>query len=777
VKKICSAIVVAVGLSAIVPTANAALDEIIVTAQKRSESVQDVPIAIQTISGDELQNLGVTDADDILKLFSNVSTNASNEINTGFTIRGVGTNNFHGNVNRAVGTYQDEVSMSTPYSGVLGVYDVQRVEVLRGPQNTLFGRNTTGGAVNYISNTPVAADGTNGYLRGTFGRFDQVDMEGALGFAMNDSLAGRLSFQSVSRDGVFNNLATGREGEKLGEKDRQSARFQISWTPSDATDVLLNVHWAENKGKGIGNKVYGLRDPSDPTQICDQAELLRGADYQTRNNCVDSLGFNPSNDDWEDIYNVSSAQQNVEIEGGFAKISHDFGSVSLTSITAYEGTDVQFSEDIGGSNVIRFIPHQDSSFEQFSQEFRLASSADADLRWIAGLYYFNEDVIQSTNVRRIVIKNGKPITAYNILDQEDEDISVYGQVEYDLSDELTLTVGLRYTDNTKQADSLFGVVLTKPSDYSADTFIGRSLVTELTGTSPGICPPPVGGVPCTLDLPGLETSLEEFGGKIGMDWKYSETGLLYASYSTGFKSGGFDTRALAAFAGSADRPVAPEFLDAYEIGVKTDLVEGRAQLNASFFYYEWEDLQSFSTIDGIPGFFNIPESELMGVEVELRWEPIEDLYVQTSVGWLDTEIIDDGGLAGIDKGHELTNSPEWTFNALAVKDIHLENGILSMQTDFRWVDEQTNARNFLNDPFQTKDALFYLNLRAAYIFGDEQQYEVALVGQNLTEERNCAQIEPLDNLFTVSPGDLSSTVACNPEEGQRTWGMSAKWAF
>ncbi|MCZ6503446.1 MAG: TonB-dependent receptor [Gammaproteobacteria bacterium] len=765
------------GLSAFSPVSNAALEEVIVTAQKRVESIQDVPIAIQAISGEDLEALGVSDAQDILKIFSNVSTNASNAINTGFTIRGVGTNNFHGNVNRAVGIYQDEVSMSTPYSGVLGVYDMERVEVLRGPQNTLFGRNTTGGAVNYVSNTPAVGDGLNGFLRGTYGRFEQFDVDGALGFDMGNTAAARFSFQTVSRDGVFENLAPGHEGEELGERDRQSARFQVSWNPSDLTDVLFNVHWAENGGKGVGNKVYGNRDPSDPTQLCDLAEMARGADYETRINCVDSNGFNPSNDDWEDIYDVSSKTQDVEIMGGFVKISHDFGSLTLTSITAYEETEVQFSEDIGGSGVVRFMPHQDSTFDQFTQEFRIASPVDNDLRWIVGLYYFNEDMVQSTNVRRVRIANGAPVTAYNILDQEDEDMSIYGQMEYDLSDEFTLTLGLRYTDNTKEADSLFGVVLTPVPVFPGDTFISEALVTELTGSSPGQCPPPVGGVPCTLSLPGLDAPLEEPGGKIGLDWKFSDAAMLYASYSRGFKAGGFDTRALAAFAGTADSPVDPEFLDAYEIGIKSELADNTVQLNAAFFYYEWEDLQTFAVIDSIPGFFNVPESELMGLEVELKWSPIDSLYVQTSLGWLDTEIIDNGGLAGIDEGHELTNSPEWTFNALIVKDFIFDLGTLSLQSDFRWVDEQNNGLSFADDPFQRKDTQFYINARAAFLFGGEEQYEVALWGDNLTEEKFCTQIEPLDSFFEIGPDPLTSTASCNPSTGQRTYGITAKIIF
>ncbi|NLG74927.1 MAG: TonB-dependent receptor plug domain-containing protein, partial [Xanthomonadaceae bacterium] len=152
------------------------LEEIIVTAQKRTESAQDVPITMQALSAEELRDRGVASAAAVIAALPNLTSNATSDINVGFTIRGVGTNNYHGNVSRAVGIYQDEVSMSTPFSGVLGVYDVERVEVLRGPQNTLFGRNTTGGAINYISRQPRPGEGFDGYLEATYGRYAQRDM-------------------------------------------------------------------------------------------------------------------------------------------------------------------------------------------------------------------------------------------------------------------------------------------------------------------------------------------------------------------------------------------------------------------------------------------------------------------------------------------------------------------------------------------------------------------------------------------------------------------------
>ncbi len=329
-------------LSLLAPVAaHAQIEQIIVTATKRAKEQQKIPVTMQAFSGDELQYLGVDSAQDILTLSANLGINGSNEVNKGFTIRGVGTNNFHGNVNQAVGVYQDEVSMSTPFSGVLGVFDIARVEILRGPQNALFGRNTPGGAIEYLSVLPTIGSGPAGYLRGNFGQDAQADLEGALGFDFGKTAAARFSFQSVNQDGLFTNMAPGREGEKLGERDRQSARLQVLWEPADATSVLFNAHVGYSRGNNIGNKAIGLRDPDDPSQPCALSEIIRGSDYQTRNDCVAANGFNPSSDDWETVYNASGAQAQIDIEGGFLKLTQQIGGgYTFTSVTAIENTRV-----------------------------------------------------------------------------------------------------------------------------------------------------------------------------------------------------------------------------------------------------------------------------------------------------------------------------------------------------------------------------------------------------------------------------------------------------
>src|SRR5690606_18317567 len=207
-----------------------------------------------------------------------------------------------------------------------------------------------------------------------------------------------------------------------------------------------------------------------------------------------------------------------------------------------------------------------------------------------------------------------------------------------------------------------------------------------------------GPPPCRLPLLHPRQSTHEVGGKLGLAWRFTDDAMLYGHYSRGFKSGGFDTRALAAFSGNVETPVEPETLDAYEIGVKSELLDSTLRLNASAFYYEWSDLQTFATINCVPVFYNIPTAQLRGLEVELNWVPADGWLVQGGMGYLQTEITDVGDLAGtIDEGHELPNSPELTFNALASKRILIGDGALTLQGDVRYIGKQVDSLQYALD--------------------------------------------------------------------------------
>jgi len=653
--------------------------------------------------------------------------------------------------------------------------------VLRGPQSTLFGRNTTGGAVNYISKRPAPGDGLNGYLRATYGSYNQADGEGAVGFDISRTVAARLAFQVQTRDGLFNNLATG--DDEFGDREKYSGRLQLAWEPSERTRVLYNFSAGFNRGETLGNKANGILDPEafpTPTPCPELAKA--GSDFQSRNSCVNRRGFNPSTDRWQDIWNPSSARQDIDLFSTFLKLEHDLDWATFTSIIAYQETTVDLGDDNGGAPTLEFLPQQDSEFDQITVEARFASPSDQRFRWLAGFYWFHEDALQGTLVRRFT---GMDITAFNILDQEDRDFSYYGQFEYDLRPDLTLTAGLRFTDNNKEAVSQFGVAATGAAGIPIDTFTTIETMRELTAdTALGSCPPPP--VPCLLETLLPQQSVDAFGFNLALNYRFSDNLMFYGSASRGFKTGGFDTRALAGFFGSADAPVEEEFLLAYEFGFKSDWLDNRLQLNATGFVYDWEDLQTFAVIGIIPGFFNIPETSLYGAETEFKWMPAAGWLIQGSAGWLETEIEDDGGLDGVDTGHELPNSPQFSFNGIIQREIPLQllgqNGVLNLQVDFRWVDKQKDTLQFEEDFVATKDEQFYLNFRSTYAFGMDNRYEVAFWAENLTEERHCMDLGVLDNVLNPGPlvaggAGLTFNVSCQPTDGQRLLGGTFKWSF
>ena len=772
------------------------LEEVVVTAQKRAESVQDVPIAINAIAGDQLDALGVRDTDDLVTLFPNLTLQNNSTINSGVTIRGVGTNNWHITGLHAVGQYQDEVSLFSPFTSQLGLFDMERVEVLRGPQNTLFGRNTTGGAINYISRKP-STDEIDGYAFTNLGNEGRVDVEGALNIPLGERAALRIAGQTVNRDGIFHNAFNGK---KMGGIKRNSGRAQILFNMSDRTEVLLNGHVGYNRSSRIPRKTIGLWDPDGPNVVdgvatpdalsrapVDCPSLLRGGSGQFKgtSNCLTVIPFTGGRtesttlDGWRTVQDGAPDQADVDFEGGFLRISHELDNMSIVSITAYDEMTVEYNQTLSGNSTGQgFMPGQSGHTEVFSQEIRLTSTDDAVFRWIAGGYYSTDESRLATIIYRT--DNGAApfgIVPSIAIDQEVDIWSGYGQVEYDFMERMTLTLGLRYTDDRKSGNSAarvaaktdngtpFGTPLGLSTYINLDTF-DQITIAAADGSRP--CPPPVGGLPCRSDIP-VRQVLTEWGGKAGIDYRFTDDIMGYASYSRGFKSGAFDTRALAAFQGTADQPTEAEFMDAYEIGIKSTLADGALDLNGAVFFYQWDDLQVFDVDHlGRVAFLNIPESELIGAELDFKWTPTDSLYVQAGMGWLDTEIKDPGDLVTPVKGAPLPHSPEWSLTGLVIKTFPVGNGLLSLQTNVHWMDDRNGATSGARTT--RVDDRFTWNARATYEFGNEQQYEIAFWVENITADKNCASIE--------YNGSLNYQAECNtPTAGKAFYGANLRYDF
>ena len=830
-------------ISLATPPAFAQLDEIIVTAQKREESLQEVPIAMQAFTGEMINNLGVSRIVDIVNHAPNINLSGQNHANRAIAIRGIGTSDFFAASPGSVGISIDDVTMSSPYLTNLGIYDIERVEILRGPQNALFGRNTTGGAINFLSKMPVVGGERDGFARLTYGDYNRIDIEAASNFQLGSTAALRIAGKSFDRDGVWNNMTNG--GGEYGEKDQKAARATLVVEPSERTTITANVHWGEEDSQVDPQRVIGTRtsstgllDVGDPsTFISNQQLIWEGVDYATFN----AQGVDASFPQWENIGHSGADTHDIELFGAWLNVSLDFNWGSLTSITAFNESETRFVTDSGGQGNINPTPvsiaagigepeeniniDQDQEFEQFSQEFRIQSNQDQRMRWIAGLYFFEEDSVLAQNIRfGVGIPAGAPplnaisggflpltcseigvvpvgapaiaggslglwgvsqgftcgyqgagygdIMSFSIATMENSVWSPYAQFEFDMSDDFTLTFGLRYTDDTKKIPSYY-VGFMDITGISVDTFFTEELLRSTasdqlgSGVAAPVC---TGGMFCAQDTTRADLTAEEWGGKIGIDWKVNDNTMLWGSYSRGFRSGRFDVEFL--HGPQTGFPLAdstPETLDSFEIGAKMSLANNTVNLNISAFFYEWKNKQAFF-VDPVtgPAFGNIPASESQGVEFEFVWAPTETLLISAGLGLLDTEITEASPLPFDELGHELQQAPDTSYNFLINKDFELGNALLSFQVDYAYRDESSNSLAFadLNDRLGEAELL---GARATFSPDAEGNFEVSVHGENLLESRYCT--------YMFGLAAINGSTTCVANEGQTMWSVQAHFRF
>ena len=796
------------------------LAEVIVTAQKRSENVQNVPIAMQAYTGEQLRSAGVSQLTDVTQLAPNLNVVVQNSLSQHIVIRGVGTNEFFGNAPSSVGTYMDEVTMNSSYLSTLALFDMERVEVLRGPQNSLFGRNTTGGAVNYITHQPnVGGDKPDGYVSLTYGRHNQADVEGGITVPAGSTAALRLAGLYHTRDGIWNNLDT--HDDKYGDEDRYSLRATFAWEPSEAVRLTASAHTAHADGDAQPQKMAGALFNNPPLRINDLAPFNGNIDWNSGRlntggsaSTVNIEGFDRLTTDWHDVWNGGSRKAELRVDGGYVKLAADLGASTLTSITSYDKTHGLYEEDnTGDGNVAGagtpgvthdvLVIDMDQEYKQFTQELRLASDDDAaKFRWIAGIYYLQEKSVLAQDIR--FGNNGFPgahpsavgitppslfdvipnpytnTVSFSIHNLKDQSASAYGQGDYRFTDRLNLTVGLRFTHDDKSDRNIFAGAFLKPLNWDPSIYIGKDQIRQLAaGIQPCIPKTSAAYIPfqrcggTEASRPKLEN--DELGGKLGLQYHLTEDAMIYGSYSRGFKSGKFDLE----FLHTDDtpfpqRPLDPETLDAFELGFKSTLAGNTLQLNAAVFYNIWKDQQVFNVGVNGPEFFNLPESKIKGAEVEMNWVPAERWLVSANLGLLDTEITDVTGIdfdllqGDFQKGHELPLSPKMTANAGLSRRFAIAAGELSLHADVRY--QSTSKVKFSPQvPIDEYDSRTELNARAAYAFGVSQKYEVALFGNNLTAEKYCVEIQDLRG--------VSGSFYCVPNDGEARYGIQGRVNF
>ena len=646
------------------------LEEIVVSANRREEKLQDVAISVSAMTGEVLEKQGFQDILAITQQVPNFSAQSlfGPSGSPFLNIRGISFIDFTDSNESSVGLYVDDVYYGAQGAAAGQLFDVERIEVLRGPQGTLFGRNTTGGLVHYISKKP--GKDVEAYASVQVGSYGQRVIESAFSTPITDSLGVRIAVKSNRDEGTQVNEVTDTNWAKT---DVQAARITAVLDVTDKLTTTLGAHYSDSKSTMVGYAMFGNRVPTAPyTGRCTVPEVL---DSQ----CANRNGFRDPDPDPNRIYSEASSLPNeYTASGGYLNVGWDLGFAQLTSVTGYEEYQRFSEQDIDASdNSIDQVGIYRSNMEQFSQEVRLNGETDS-LRWVTGAFYYDDNRFRSSTyaINRVPTQNG-PAKLFT------ESWAVFAQGDLRLSDEFTLVAGVRYTDESRELKDL--------QNYNQS---GASILRDLDGN--------------IIQSYSDELSTTATTYKLSLEWRPMDDILTYLQYSTGFKSGGFNPSL--ATSPRTVGPVGEETLNAYELGAKTTLLEGRLRLNGAIFYYDFSDYQALAgtSIGGVPVvlFINAGDATVVGSELEATYVPIDNLELSLGVGTLDTEFdadpsvtIDGGQL----NGKEMPSAPSYSVNGSALFRHGVgEFGELSYQASFKYQDDVWLGPD--NNPAETQDA-------------------------------------------------------------------------
>lgn len=751
-------------------TSNYLIEEVIVTAQKREQNIQDVPISISAFDTAFLDDAGV---DDVLELQFFVPGltvgNSQSVAQTNFNIRGVGTAGNSLSLESSVGLYIDGVYRARQSSAINDLIDIERVEVLKGPQGTLFGRNTVSGAIQFITVAPEL-DETRGFIEVQGGNESFGNINGAINIPLVEGkVAARLSGGFAQRDGFVDNVTT---GEDLNNLDRYSLRGQLLFLPTDTVSVRLIADYSEIDERccSTGNVFDGPGDTNalflaaggslPPTGAFPNASFVLP---------LEALGADPTilSDRFDDDRTATDIDPFAQIEesGISAEINWDVGNVTLTSITAFRTYEsVGFVDADFTSLDTLSISGNEAEQDTFTQEFRIAGSFGERINYVAGLYYFdqeinNEGVLQLGATANLLLAGGATtgdllggaagcaffgaaVTAIcddpafpqgaradNFSTQEQTSWSVFAQADFDLTDDLIATIGLRYLDEEKDLDVIFNESIFSP------------VLAAFTPLSPFV-----------PDVSGVEFNDEEVTGTAKLSYYWTDDILTYVSYGRGYKSGGTNIDRINPAITGSPLLFDPETSDSYEIGFKGAFFDKRLRINAAVYQTDFNDFQA-NTFVGT-GFVlqNAGEIQTQGFELEIFALPAEWLTFSSGVAYVDAEFESfvggactrtpfgaesDAGEPNFptvcdNSGNRVGGTPEWTVYSSTQVRHHLNDGsLLYGQLDVNWRDEVPSGIDNDTNKFGNSNVL--TNVRLGYRFS-EDRYDVSLWAKNVFDE-------------------------------------------
>lgn len=711
------------------------LEEIIVTATKRAAGLQDIPIAVSVMDGEKISEQGVRSLGDLAVFMPNVQISETNSNNAIF-IRGIGSGNNAG-FEQSVGTFVDGVYLGRGQASRTAFLDLARVEVLKGPQSTLFGKNTVAGAINITSAKPTFD--FEGKIEGSLEpEFNGWSTTLTLSGPITDTLAARLVLKKEESDGYMNNTFLNQDERQI---DDQIGRLSLSWQASDILNLDLKIEHGESETLGR-QYVYSI-----------------ASDF--------AIGFHSRFDpnfSAEFGYDKSGANAASQSESDFQDSEWDFitltaewdiGEFSLKSITGYVDYEFDSYQDVDFGPAPFLGRARSEQHKQFTQEFLLSSPIGGTVEYLTGVYYQDEDLEHDKNTDFAVSVLGLPAVLDNTgvtdFQQDTTTWSAFAQLTWNVSDTVRIIGGLRYSNDEKEFEKsaytaeLFGLT---PNPIAAGFNDSQSIGNDHVFNSAGAmrCSGP--GNACTT-FPDFDNNRKEehWTGDVTVQWDVSDTVMSYLKVGNGYKAGGFDednARGLIEAQEFED-----ESVQSIEIGAKMDLWDSRARLNVAVFYNEFEDLQ-VSTFDGAAGFVvgNAAEAKSEGLEADAVVLLAESLTLKASFAYLDASYDSFPGAActaqqietsaGGDCVQDLTGaplqfSPEVSANLALDYFTPLTDQLeLQMGIDYMYSDEFEVEND--QDPLTTQGSFDKINARIA-LAGNDGLWSVAILGKNLTDEK------------------------------------------
>lgn len=725
---------------------DAGVQEVVVTARRTRERLQDVPVAVTAFSAASLEQRNVATLDQVAMFTPNIRFDGAAALSGGnynatVFIRGVGQNDFAIFSDPGVGVYVDGVYYARSIGGVFDSFDVESVEVLRGPQGTLFGKNTVGGAVLITTGSPdlggLAAEGEV-----TTGSYDRFDVKGMLNLPLvTDKLGLRISVASVNRDGYVTRLS---DGSDQGDRNADMARLKLRWQATDTLTIDIGADYTKAREHQAANKLLVVGNAPGLTGIpflVNYNRFVAPGMGITAPNGLPTLNPSFITDGPFSTYATSPNRNDLDLWGMQSVVAADIGSVEFKSITAYRHMEAFFARD-GDNTPFRFRETtNDDTQEQVSQEFQLNGSLFGDaITYVAGAYYFREkasdDATATLALGLAPPATPPPPSPSAIIFNRTDNTSwgVFGQFDWKITSRLSATLGGRFSDDEKKF-------------HVRDIYMRNNV--EYVNVK-------------------VADTWSDFTPRAGLNFKLANDVLLYVTYAEGYKQGGFNGRPLVG--PSEVTAYAPEALATYEAGLKLSAFGGRLTSNLAAFHSKYEDIQL--TVNQTPNNFvaNAAVAEIDGAELEVNWVPSSWFSLNAAVGYVDAQYTSVGEGLGptqilpITRNSKFVKTPEWTASGGAEVRQAFRWGELALRGDV-----SNYARMYhdvANTPIISDDGYTLVNGRLSYTFPGES-LQLAVFGNNLTNE-----------LYLVSGNASVGFGLAEASYGRpREWGVSLKYRF